>query len=169
MAFLIQHRRQNLWKLLAILFLLVPAAKPSQLELTFTSGANVGDGGTIITDGCAVCSDADITSFDFTLLGFEFKPSSSVVSVSSIPGSVLGNDSVDFLGTPSGFPDVSLSETGMFSYIADLAHVEAPAQGQFLLVPATIPEPSSLALIMAALLPLGFARFRNNQKRVRNL
>jgi hypothetical protein len=167
MRSLIKHNRRNFGGLLAVLFLLVPAAKSSRLELTFTSGANVGDGGTITTDGCSICGDGDFTGFDFKLLGFEFTPLSSFVRVSGT-GSLLGNDVVSFLASASAFPDLSLSQTGTFSYVADSAHVETPAQGDFLLAPATIPEPSSLALLLAALLPLAFAaRFRNNPTWVR--
>jgi hypothetical protein len=162
MRLLIQHNQRNLLGLLAVLFMFVPAAKPSRLEITFTSGANVGDGGTITTDGCSICSDADFTGFDFTLLGFEFTPLTSFVRVSGNSGSLLGNDFIGFLAT-AGFPDLTLLDTGTFDYVADLAHDEAPAQGQFSLGSAEIPEPSSLALILAALLPLGFAaQFRNS-------
>jgi hypothetical protein len=166
MRSLIKHNRRNLGGLLAVLFLLVPAAKSSRLELTFTAGANVGDGGTITTDGCSTCGDSDFTGFDFKLLGFEFTPLSSFVRVSGT-GSLLGDYSVNFLATAT-YPDLFLFDNGAFGYVADSVHAEEPAPGDFLLVPATIPEPSSLALILAALLPLGFAaRFRNNPTWVR--
>jgi hypothetical protein len=167
MRLLIRQNHWNFWGLLAALFLIVPAAKPSILEITFPSGANVGDGGTITTDGCSVCSDGDITGFDFTLLGFEFMAPASSVSASATfgnYGSLLGNASVLFFATGSNYPSVFLSDTGMFDYDANSADVENPATGQFSLASAAIavPEPSSLALILAVLLPLGFAaRFRS--------
>jgi hypothetical protein len=164
MRLLIGQNQWNLWGLLAALFLIVPAAKPSILELTFPSGANVGDGGTITTDGCSVCSDGDVTGFDFTLLGFEFMAPASSVRVSGNPGSLLGNDSVLFYLATVNYPSVFLSDTGMFDYYANIADVESPAIGQFSLSSSAIavPEPSSLALILAMLLSIGFAaRFRS--------
>lgn len=158
-------RTRVFWVLFVAALCLAPTAKSDTFTLSFISGANPGDGGTITTNGCVSCSDADITAFDFTIFGFEFTPPDSFVSVSGIPGTLLGNTSIHFLqstGPDAPFPDVTLFESFAWEYRATVGDVETPTRGEFSLVSdhVPVPEPSSLTLILMALLTLGFTAGR---------
>ena len=57
------------WIALAAFLFFAGAAKSDTLPITF-AGANPGDGGTITTDGCAICTASDITGFRQTAAQF---------------------------------------------------------------------------------------------------
>ncbi len=136
------------WIVSAALFLLAPLAKPDTLAITF-AGGNPGDGGTITTDGCSVCSDTDITGFDLTLLSYEFKSPVAPVYVWD-SGALLGNA---FIGFGQPFPILGLFDDYHWELITQ---AEIASRGSFS-VGAAVPEPSSILLILPALLFMGFA------------
>ncbi|MBI2679767.1 MAG: PEP-CTERM sorting domain-containing protein [Candidatus Solibacter usitatus] len=145
-----------------MMLLLAPAAKSDTFTITFPTGADPGDGGTISTNGCAVCGNADFTGFDIILLGFEFTPPGAAVFVSGTPGTLFGNDNVDFVQS-GGLPHLGLFEDGTFEY-REPATAENPSRGTFLLAPAAgVPEPSSLILMVGVLLILGLAVRRHHR------
>jgi hypothetical protein len=157
-----QHIKHILGAIVLTMLLLAPDAKPDVFAITFPTGANPGDGGTISTNGCSFCGDADFTGFDITILGFEFMPPGASLLVSGIPGTLFGNDSLD-IAQGGGLPLLGLFEDGAFQY-TDPATVEHPSRGTFLLAQATgVPEPSSLILMLGVLLILGFAARRHNR------
>jgi hypothetical protein len=149
------------WIAFAAFLVFAAVAKSDTLPVTF-SGGNPGDGGTITTDGCTICSEADITGFDFTLQGFEFSSPTSPISFSLGAGNLLGHDSLEFRQTAAQFPLLELFDDGSWTLIASEQYVEAPDPGQFTLgsPQGAVPEPSSLLLSFTVLLTLGLAARR---------
>jgi hypothetical protein len=155
--------KRTLWVTCACLILFATAAKPDTFTITFGSGANPGDGGTITTNGCTVCTDTDVTSFDFTVLGVEFASPLGSVAFSGLPGSLFGNDSVEFQSTAAQFPLIGFFSDGSWNFISDVTAVETSSRGTFTAVAEQdtvqtgTPEPSSLMLGATTLLALGWA------------
>jgi hypothetical protein len=143
----------------ASLILFAAAAKPDTFPVAF-AGGNPGDGGTITTNGCAVCNESDVT-FDFTLLGIEFSSPSSPLNFSGT-GSLFGHDSAEFQQTAAQYPLVYLFGDGSWHLFAGDAFDETAPQGTYSVDPpsASTPEPSSFLLCGTMLLTLGFAARR---------
>ncbi len=160
LVFRAQRTKHFLGAIVLTMLLLAPAAKSDTFAITFPTGANPGDGGTITTNGCSVCIDTDFTGFDINILGFELTPPGAIVTVSGTPGTLFGNDNVDFVEI-GGLPLLALFQNGTFQY-TDPATAEHPSEGTFLLARASgVPEPSSLILMLGALLILGFSARRH--------
>ena len=155
--------------LVVVVLCLVPAARPDTFDISFT-GANPGDGGTVTTDGCSVCSDTDFTDFDITILGYVFTPAGSTVSPSGSPGAMFGNDSVNFFNTADYLPLLILNENQTWSLMDPIHGVEFASRGGFSMGQefaldriSDVPAPSSLILLSGTLLILGFAARRRYQ------
>jgi hypothetical protein len=165
----IQQRVRFIGAMFLMMLCLAPAAKPDTWNVTFIGG-NPGDGGTVTTDGCSVCSGSDFTDFDLTILGYEFTPAESTASPSGSPGALFGNDSVNFFNTADFLPLLMLSEDQTWTLLDPIRGVEFGSRGGFSMAPATsliqetgVPEPSSLILMLSAALMLGFAARRRYQ------
>lgn len=165
----IDNMKRTLWVACASLILFATAAKPDTFTITFGSGANPGDGGTITTNGCTVCTDTDVTSFDFTVLGIEFASPLGSIDFSGLAGSLFGNDSMQFQATAAQFPLIGFFSDGSWNFIGDASEVETSSRGTFTAVAAqdplqtSTPEPSSWMLGATTLLAVGRAARRRYQ------
>jgi hypothetical protein len=145
------HGVRQIGALLIFASISICTARADLFDITLTSGGTQAGSGQFATDGtCSVCGEGfGLTAFSATVNGFTFDLDDSLAISYDRAGNLLSGSIVDPVE-----PAVLLFASPNFA----LAFPSGPlVAGTVSISPASVPEPSSIALLASAVAGVGFS------------